>query len=108
MEQLKPSNQLCFPFHETMKFARFVCQYLNASAPIYRGLARGHMVEHKPFGEGTAIKQADGAYLGKQNYLPKPISLIVCAVFAQINLYLFTTPLSDMTSANLTLPLRQL
>jgi hypothetical protein len=66
------------------------------------------MGKHKPFGDGTAINQVNGAYRGKQNYVTKPISLLVCPVFIQINLYVFTTPLLDITSANLTPPLRQL
>jgi hypothetical protein len=67
-----------------MKFARFGCQDLKATAPIYRGLAWVIMGEYKPFGEGTAINQV------------------------QINLYVFTRPHLDITSANLASPLRQL
>jgi hypothetical protein len=89
-----------------MEFACFGCQYLNAGALIYRGLAWESMVEYKRFRECTAVNQADDAYQGKQNHLPKPISLLVCAVFGQINLYVFATPLLDITSANLTLPSR--
>jgi hypothetical protein len=64
-----------------MKVACFGCQYLNPSALIYTEMTRGNMREHKPFGEGKAINQADDTYGGKHNYLAKPISLFVCAVF---------------------------
>jgi hypothetical protein len=91
-----------------MNFERFGCQDLKATAPIYRGLAWVNMGKYKPFGEGAAINQAGGTNRKKQIHLPNSISLFVCTVFAQINLYVFTTPLLNITGTNLTPHLRWL
>ena len=67
----------------------------------------GNMGEFRPLDESEANSQADGTYRGEQAYLPKSILLLVGAVFVQINLYVFATPLLDITGANSTLPSRQ-
>ena len=66
------------------------------------------MGEQRAVRESIYSNQADGAYFGIDDNLPINDILFVCTVFVQITLYMFIMPLLAITSANLTLPLRQL
>jgi hypothetical protein len=66
------------------------------------------MGEQRAVGESIVSNQADGINLGIDCHLPITPMFFVCIVFVQITLYTFIIPHLDITSANLTLSLRQL
>ena len=66
------------------------------------------MIVQNAVGKNIVSNQADGINLGIDYYLPITAMFFVCIVFVQITLYTYISPLLDITSANLTLSLRQL
>ena len=75
---------------------------------LYRELARGNMGEQRAVGEGIASNHADGINLGIDYHLPITRNVLHLHSFCADNLIYIHNTLSDVTSANLTLSLRQL